>query len=68
MIFFSLLLLCFFSHTPKNQKKKVEEVLQLLGLTNCADTVIGTPFLRGVSGGERRRASIGVELVTNPSK
>lgn len=28
---------------------------------------IGTEFLRGVSGGERKRCSIGMELITSPS-
>jgi ATP-binding cassette subfamily G (WHITE) protein 2 len=28
---------------------------------------IGTEFIRGVSGGERRRTNIGMELITTPS-
>ena len=27
---------------------------------------VGTPFIRGVSGGERKRTNIGMELVTSP--
>lgn len=38
-----------------------------LGLGNCADTWIGGEFFKGISGGERKRTSIGVELITNPS-
>ena len=38
-----------------------------LGLTKCADTRIGNVMIRGISGGERKRTSIGVELLTNPS-
>lgn len=34
-----------------------------LGLTACADTIVGGPLLKGISGGERKRASVGVELV-----
>jgi len=33
---------------------------------SCADTKIGGDIIRGISGGERKRTSIGVELVTNP--
>lgn len=33
----------------------------------CVLAQIGTEFLRGVSGGERKRCSIGMELVTSPS-
>lgn len=28
---------------------------------------IGTEFIRGVSGGERKRCSIGMELITSPT-
>lgn len=33
----------------------------------CMCGQIGTEFLRGVSGGERKRCSIGMELITSPS-
>jgi ABC-type multidrug transport system ATPase subunit len=37
-------------------------------LTKVANTIIGSTFIRGVSGGEKRRVSIGLQLLTNPSK
>ncbi|XP_042563190.1 broad substrate specificity ATP-binding cassette transporter ABCG2-like, partial [Clupea harengus] len=49
------------------KKQRVESIIQELGLQDCADTKIGTEFLRGVSGGERKRCSIGMELITSPS-
>ena len=42
-------------------------MLKDLGLKECANTKIGNNLIRGVSGGERKRTSIGVELLTNPS-
>ena len=36
-------------------------------MNKCKNTRIGNNIIRGVSGGERKRASIGVELLTNPS-
>lgn len=52
----------------KEQKlDRVESVLAELNLLKCANTQIGNEFLRGVSGGERKRTAIGVELVTDPS-
>ena len=33
----------------------------------CQDTMIGGSFVRGVSGGERRRVCIGNEILINPS-
>lgn len=38
-----------------------------LKLTKCANTKIGGALVKGVSGGERKRTSIGVELITNPT-
>ncbi len=38
-------------------------ILDLLGLTACADTVVGDGLLRGVSGGERRRVTLGEMMI-----
>ena len=35
-------------------------------LTKCADTQIGGIFRKTISGGERKRTAIGVELITDP--
>jgi len=55
--------------TPEEQRQqRIEEVLDELNLRKCQDTQIGKPGIkRGVSGGERKRVAIGIELVTNPS-
>ncbi|TFK11822.1 thyrotropin-releasing hormone-degrading ectoenzyme [Platysternon megacephalum] len=54
-------------NSEAEKQLKVNAVIQELGLQECADTKIGTEFLRGVSGGEKKRCSIGVELITAPS-
>ena len=41
-------------------------MLRLLGLDVCADTVIGSPTVRGISGGQKRRVSVGEILLTEP--
>lgn len=41
----------------------VEFYLRLLGLQHCADTVVGNPFVRGISGGEKKRVTLGESLV-----
>ncbi|KAG2200876.1 hypothetical protein INT46_006438 [Mucor plumbeus] len=51
----------------KVKQKRVEDVIQELGLSKIADSKIGMPGQRGISGGEKRRVSIGKELVTSPS-
>lgn len=45
----------------------VEAFLEDLQIFNCKDTYIGNAELKGLSGGERKRVSIGMELVSNPS-
>mmetsp|Transcript_7675 Transcript_7675/g.11613 ORF Transcript_7675/g.11613 Transcript_7675/m.11613 type:complete len:668 (-) Transcript_7675:475-2478(-) len=47
--------------------QRVEETIEELGLSHCANTKVGNVFFRGISGGERRRTSIGMELITRPS-
>jgi len=55
-------------HMSFDEKKKyVMSIIQELGLIKCKDTIIGDARTRGVSGGERKRANIGVELIKNPS-
>jgi len=44
----------------------VEKKLEELNLLGCADVYIGGEMLKGISGGQRKRTSVGVELVTNP--
>jgi hypothetical protein len=46
---------------------QVEDVIQELGLKDCANTRIGDETVRGISGGEKRRVSIGIQLLTDPS-
>lgn len=53
----------------KNHEKneRIDKVIQELGLDKVANSKVGTQFIRGVSGGERKRTSIGMELITDPS-
>ncbi|PLW11728.1 hypothetical protein PCANC_17312 [Puccinia coronata f. sp. avenae] len=51
----------------EERKARVSEVIDLLGLSNVADSRVGDDEKRGLSGGERRRLSIGLELIARPS-
>ncbi|XDG05288.1 hypothetical protein ABKA04_004903 [Annulohypoxylon sp. FPYF3050] len=53
--------------TEEERMRIVEEVILELGLKDCANTRIGNSQHRGCSGGEKRRTSIGVQLLANPS-
>lgn len=35
------------------------EILKILGLEVCADTLVGDEMLRGISGGQRKRVTTG---------
>ena len=48
------------------KSKRVSSIIVELGLQSCADTRMGTPLSRGVSGGEKKRTSIGMELILSP--
>ncbi|CAN1308855.1 ABC transporter G family member STR2 [Linum perenne] len=49
------------------KKDRVEKLIEQLGLSSTRNTYIGDEGTRGVSGGERRRVSIGVDIIHGPS-
>lgn len=53
--------------TMEQKMARVEQVIGVLKLTKCQNTRIGGQLVKGVSGGERKRTSIGVELITDPT-
>ncbi|RWR85994.1 ABC transporter-like protein [Cinnamomum micranthum f. kanehirae] len=52
------------SRTKK--KARVQALIDQLGLRSAAKTIIGDEGHRGVSGGERRRVSIGIDIIHDP--
>jgi ABC-type multidrug transport system ATPase subunit len=53
---------------PDERKSKmVIDIISELGLIKAKDTPIGNERVRGVSGGERKRCNIAVQLISNPS-
>ncbi|KAJ0801467.1 putative ABC-type xenobiotic transporter [Helianthus annuus] len=55
------------SLTHEEKVEQAELIILELGLTRCRDSIVGGPLIRGVSGGERKRVSIGQEMLVNPS-
>ncbi|XP_068164681.1 broad substrate specificity ATP-binding cassette transporter ABCG2-like [Antennarius striatus] len=51
----------------KEKEDKVNRLIQELGLNHVADSRVGTQLFRGISGGERKRTSIGMEMIIDPS-
>jgi len=53
--------------TPSERNEKVNEIMAMLGLTEVADVVVGDGItIKGISGGQVRRVSIGVEIMDFP--
>ncbi|XVE75271.1 hypothetical protein DITRI_Ditri12bG0081800 [Diplodiscus trichospermus] len=52
--------------SKSKKKMRVQALIDQLGLRNAAKTVIGDEGHRGVSGGERRRVSIGIDIIHDP--
>ncbi|OWM69136.1 ABC transporter G family member 23 [Punica granatum] len=50
----------------REREEKVESLIQELGLVHAADTYIGDEENRGISGGERKRVSIGLDIIHDP--
>ena len=46
--------------TEEEKIEMVKDLLDVLGLKKCADTCVGNNLIRGISGGERKRTSIGM--------
>ncbi|KAN0035235.1 hypothetical protein ACTA71_004496 [Dictyostelium dimigraforme] len=49
--------------SEKERNEIVDNVLEFLDLKHVQNTVVGDEFLRGISGGQKKRVTIGVELV-----
>jgi len=65
--YYAAMLRCPRTMTHQEKLDRVQTVLNALGLNKCKNTLIGGFMRRGISGGERKRVSIGHELLINPS-
>ncbi|TPX34351.1 hypothetical protein SmJEL517_g02928 [Synchytrium microbalum] len=52
--------------TAEEKLQLVDEVISQMRLNDCENTIIGDSVNRGISGGERKRAHIAMELITSP--
>jgi len=51
----------------RSKLARAEQVIKMLGLEDCADNLVGGPVLKGISGGEKRRLSLAVEMLNDPA-
>lgn len=54
------------SQSTSIKKERMEEIFKQLNLTGCADTRIGNFEFKGLSGGEKRRLSLALEMINDP--
>eukprot|EP01135_Chromosphaera_perkinsii_P001381 Nk52_evm12s165 gene=Nk52_evmTU12s165 len=52
--------------TDEQREKRVDQVIDELWLNDCKNTIIGDQYVKGISGGEKRRVAIAIEILHNP--
>ncbi len=59
--------LCFDNYTEEELQKIVLDVLENLGLYEIRDIEVGSPLNKKISGGQRKRLNIALELIREPA-
>ncbi|MCG8698907.1 MAG: ATP-binding cassette domain-containing protein, partial [Bacteroidales bacterium] len=59
--------LCFGEYSEEQIVETVDKMLQSLGLFEIKDIQVGSPFNKKISGGQRKRLNIALELIREPS-
>lgn len=52
--------------TRSERRRRVETLMASFGLQEQADTIVGTPIKKGLSGGQKKRLGVASQLVTDP--
>ncbi|ANB10992.1 hypothetical protein AWJ20_3786 [Sugiyamaella lignohabitans] len=52
--------------SKQEKRARANEIIMKMGLKDCADTLIGGEFVKGISGGEKRRVTISIQLLNDP--
>ena len=55
------------AYTAAERDHVVSDVIDCLQLTHVSDSTIGDEAKRGISGGQRKRVNVGMEMVADPS-
>lgn len=53
-------------HSKEEKAARIEEVIQLMEIGHIKDIIIGDTRVKGISGGERKRVCIAIELLSKP--
>ena len=52
--------------SKQDKMRRAEAVLLKLALSGCADNLVGNELKKGISGGEKRRVTIAIQVLTDP--
>jgi ATP-binding cassette subfamily G (WHITE) protein 2 len=53
--------------TAIDKIRRISKLLKLMDLRECQDVIVGSPLLKGISGGQRKRLCVALELIARPS-
>eukprot|EP01038_Epipyxis_sp_PR26KG_P009365 gene9365-12616_t len=53
--------------THEERKERESLVMRIMGITHCKDVIVGDTRNKGISGGERKRLCIAMELLLKPN-
>lgn len=59
----------YYGYTAKTKNQieiQIETLIDSMGLRASADTVVGNIFKKGLSGGQQKRLSVAIELISSP--
>ena len=55
------------AHFSKHEKlQRAGSVLLKMGLHDCANNLVGSEMVKGISGGEKKRVTIAIQILTDP--
>jgi ABC-type multidrug transport system ATPase subunit len=55
-----------FTVSKKERIERVDDLLDAFGIQDQANTLVGTPIRKGISGGQKRRLSVASQLIADP--
>ncbi|KAK9803172.1 hypothetical protein WJX72_008884 [[Myrmecia] bisecta] len=66
MLLYTAELKCPVSEPLEGKRARVDTLIEALGLNGCRNTRIGSPLVKGISGGQAKRTNVGLALITSP--
>jgi ABC-type multidrug transport system ATPase subunit len=65
-LYYSALLRLPQTMTQLAKQQRIDEIMKVLGLFHISSSIVGDEKRRGISGGQKKRLSIGIEIIHKP--